>query len=222
MIARTEKFWRRLRSLPSETGGMALTEFAFTAPILLSLGLVGTETASFVVTHMKVSQIAMQVADNGSRIGEHDVLVSRKVYEDHVNDMFVGADKLAGDLKLFEHGRIVVSSLEQNSDGGQWIHWQRCRGKKNSNSSYGTEGTGSSGTGFAGMGETGKEITASAGTAVIFVEIFYDYQPITPITNNMTGTTIRYTAAFNVRDARDLTQIYNNGGTVWNCSQFTA
>ena len=30
------------------------------------------------------------------------------------------------------------------------------------------------------MGETGREITASPGTAVIFVEISYDYDSLTP------------------------------------------
>lgn len=214
---------RLLARLIRERSGVALTEFAFVAPIMLTLGVAGTELAYYVTTHMRVSQVAMQVSDTAARIGEHDVLVSRKLYEHDVNDMFVGAEKLAGDLDIYEHGRIIVSSLEQNADGGQWVHWQRCRGMKTHTSSYGVAGDGETGTNFPGMGKSGKEITASAGNAVMFVEIAYDYQPITPL-SNLDDTTITYTAAFNVRDARDLTQIYNTSSPaaqVANCGQYT-
>ncbi|QUL38671.1 TadE/TadG family type IV pilus assembly protein [Erythrobacter sp. JK5] len=212
---------RRLRDLPGAKSGVAMVEFAFTAPIMLSLGLLGTETAYYALVHMEVSQIAMQVADNASRVGEQDVLLARKVYEDDINQVFVGAEKLGERLDIFDHGRIILSSLEQNSEGGQWIHWQRCRGLKNHTSSFGAQGDGDSGTSFAGMGESGKEITASSGTAVMFVEVVYDYQPITPF-DYLEGETISYTAAFNIRDNRDLTQLYASptGQNTARCNQF--
>ena len=221
--AKAPGMFRRLARLRDDCSGLALTEFAFTAPLILSLGMLGVETANYTITHMKVSQIAMQVADTAARVGEESVLVNRKLYEEDVNDVFIGADKLGAGIGMLANGRIILSSLEQNGDGGQWIHWQRCTGAKNYQSSYGTEGTGSSGTDFAGMGETGSEITASSGTAVMFVEIAYDYQGVTPF-NQITDPEIVYTAAFNVRDARDLTQIYNTAtpATVSSCDQFNA
>lgn len=214
---------KKLASLRADTSGLALTEFAFTAPLLLSLGMLGVETAHYTIVHMKVSQIAMQVADTSSRVGEDSVLVNRKMYEDDVNDVFIGADKLGTGIGLLTNGRIILSSLQQNSDGGQWIQWQRCTGAKNFTSSYGVEDAGSSGTSFPGMGESGSEITASAGTAVMFVEVAYDYQGLTPF-NQITNSEIVYTAAYNVRDARDLTQIYNTATPVGvnNCSTFSA
>jgi hypothetical protein len=222
MSALFKKCLKRLKQLPADTSGMALTEFAFTAPILLSLGLLGTETARFVVAHMNLSQVATQVADNASRVGESNVLVERRVFESHLNDMFIGADQLAGDLDIFEHGRVIVSSLEVNADGGQWIHWQRCRGLRNVTSSFGEEGDGATGTGFPGMGEAGQEITATPGNAVMFVEVQYEYQPMT-VFSDMAGRTISYTAAFNVRDVRDLTQVYNTtpAEPVADCDNFT-
>lgn len=212
---------KRLELLRDETSGIAMTEFAFTAPIILSLGMLGTETAYYSITHMQVSQIAMQVADNASRVGEDSVLVSRKVYEGDIRDVFIGARELGSNLDFFENGRIILSSLEQNSDGGQWIHWQRCIGAKAHESSYGDAGDGASGTSFPGMGESGSEITASSGTAVMFVEVAYDYPGITPF-NFMENEELVYTAAFNVRDSRDLTQLYSDGTTIPSCSTYTS
>jgi hypothetical protein len=52
------------------------------------------------------------------------------------------------------------------------------------------------------MGPTGNQIAATPGTAVMFVEVVYDYQPI--VANRLLGTqTLRYTSAFNVRQRTD-------------------
>ncbi|MBV7260260.1 TadE/TadG family type IV pilus assembly protein [Erythrobacter crassostreae] len=214
---------RKLRDLKEHTSGVAMVEFAFTAPIFLGLGMLGTETAYFTITHMQISQIAMQVADNASRVGEADVLVNRQVFEDDINQAFIGAEKLGEQNEIFTNGRIILSSLEVNADGGQWIHWQRCRGAKVHDSSFGVEGDGETGTDFDGMGETGKEITASSGTAVMFVEVSYTYTPVTPF-EFYGDTEIQYTAAFNVRDQRDLTQLYqtNPVSPVADCDTYSA
>ena len=98
--------------------------------------------------------------------------------------------------------------------------WQRCRGAVVHNSSYGVEGNGATGTSFPGMGVPGRYITASQGTAVMFVEVAFDYEPITPITV-FENRRIVYTAAFNVRDNRDLTRLYA-GGPVARCNVFSA
>ena len=218
---------RRLKTMPlariaCDDSGLALTEFAFVAPFFMTIGLVGTDTANYVITHMRVSQIAMHVADNASRVGEHDVLVARKVTEANINDLFVGADRFAGGLDLAVNGRVILSSLQVNGDGGQWIQWQRCFGEKIHASTYGNAGDGATGTDFPGMGETGKEITATTGNAVMFVEVVIDYDPIGPL-SVAEGEVITYTAAFNVRDSRDLTQVYqtNPASPVATCTQPT-
>lgn len=198
------------RQLRRDRSGVAYIEFAFTAPIILGLGLLGTETAFFVITHMKVSQIAMQVADNTSRVGEQDVLNARKVFERDLNESFIGAEKLGEGIGIFQRGRVIVSSLQVNDEGGQTIAWQRCRGAKVYDSVYGLEGKGKSGKDFKGMGKPGRELTASNGTAVMFVEVAYDYDSLTPF-DLFDGRVISYTAAYNVRDSRDLTQIYPGG-----------
>ena len=213
--------YRRLaRRLGGDTSGVALVEFAFSAPLVLGMGMMGTDTAMMVVAHMQVSQAAMQVADNASRIGEQDVLVARKVYERDVAETMIGAEKLAENINIFGQGRVIVSSLQRNTSGGQWIKWQRCRGAKRYDSTNGVEGNGATGTAFPGMGPAGRRITASAGTAVMFVEVAYDFRSITPM-NLFNNQQIIYTAAFNVRDNRDLNSLYS-GGAVASCSTYSA
>lgn len=218
----------RLRRIRADKSGVALIEFAYVLPIMLVLGVGGLELSNLAVMNLRISQAAMHIGDNASRIGDRDILSAQKIYEGDINDLFLGVDIQAGArTDLLEHGRVIISSLEQNSDGGQWIHWQRCMGKKNSVSAHGPEGTGETGTDFEGMGLSGKELQASPGQAVIFVEIFYDYQPLMGneyAKQFVDSTEIKTTAAFNVRGARDLTQIYqrSNPAEVRDCTKFAA
>lgn len=215
-------WWASLR----DNRGIAMVEFAFIAPIVLLMGVVGIEMANLAVTTMRISQAAAHIADNASRIGDRDDLTSQKVYEGDINDLFIGVRIQVGEeLDLYENGRVILSSLERNSDGGQWIHWQRCMGKKVVNSAYGQEGEGATGTDFAGMGTTGSELTAAAGEAVMYVEIEYDYQPV--INNGFTAmflptAPIRSEAAFYVRGTRDLAGTYQRAtaSPVYTCDQF--
>ncbi|MBA4768402.1 MAG: pilus assembly protein [Porphyrobacter sp.] len=209
-----------LRNLKQDVSGLAMVEFAFAAPLVLGMGMLGTDTAALVIAHLQVSQVAMQLADNASRVGDDSSLVARRVFESDIIDTLLGAEKLGENIGIYQQGRVIISSLQRNAQGGQWIAWQRCRGAKNYNSSFGVEGAGATGTSFPGMGVPGRYITASEGTAVMFVEVAYDYRSITPM-NLFNNQQIVYTAAYNVRDNRDLSQIYP-GGPVARCSTYSA
>lgn len=215
-----------LGNLKQDVSGLALVEFAFAAPLVLGMGMLGTDTAFLVITHLQVSQIAMQVADNASRVGEEDTLAARRVFERDIVDTLLGAEKLGENISIYQQGRVIISSLQQNAQGGQWIAWQRCRGVKNYNSSYGLQGAGATGTSFPGMGVPGRYITASPGTAVMFVEVAYDFRSLTPM-NLFNNQQIVYTATFNVRDNRDLTggpaqNGIHTGGAVARCTTYSA
>ena len=56
-----------LRRLTASRSGVAATEFALSLPLLLTAGLYGVETANQAVMQMRVSQIAVLIADNASR-----------------------------------------------------------------------------------------------------------------------------------------------------------
>ncbi len=194
--------------LCGDVRAVAMIETAFTMPILIFAALAGLEVANLMITHTRISSVALSVADNASRIASGSNLALPQVREVDVNDVFTGAQLQGGNLNIKANGRIILSSLETNIVGGQWIHWQRCFGDKNYGSSYGTAGTGITGTGFAGMGEPGKEVRASTGAPVMFVEVYYEYDPF--MYDSWIGDQfINYTAAFTVRDARDTTTIFN-------------
>lgn len=210
----------KLRALLQSASGLAAVEFAIALPFLMIALLTGAEMTWYMLANLKVGQVAMQVADNASRIGDTSTLTNRKIYESDINDVLIGANLDGGNmLKLLTNGRVIVSSLEVNSSGKQYIHWQRCKGVKNVTSSYGVAGDIKS----SGMGPTGHEVTAQTGDAVIFVQISYDYQPLI-WSAAIPNKTINSISSFTVRDNRDLTQIYQTSpaATVASCSTFSA
>lgn len=199
----------RLRAIWRDLSGAALTEFALAAPVLMAAGLWGVETANQAIVQMRVNQVAMLIADNASRVGENSLLGEAKIYESDINDVLYGAHVQGGDgFGFYEHGRVVLSSLEvvPGTDSRQYIHWQRCMGKLRHPSSYGNTGDGVSGS-LAGMGPPGEEIVAFDDEAVMFVEVAYVYQPMISNTFSAAGT-LTATAAFNVRENRDLSKIH--------------
>jgi Flp pilus assembly protein TadG len=200
---------KRLLGRQSDTRGMAMIEIAFTLPIMVLIGFGGMEIAALTLANTRISQIALTAADNAARIASGTGLAQPQVREIDINEVFTGAQLQSSDLNLQANGRIILSSLEVNQQGGQWIRWQRCYGNRPSSpSSFGTQGTGETGTAFAGMGPTGQKVTAVAGSAVMFVEVVYTYQPL--LYGRWLGTqTIRSTAAFTVREPRELSMPYN-------------
>lgn len=193
---------RNGKRLAANRQGMALIEFAMTLPIFIGLGFYGIETANLAITQMKASQISLNMADNASRIGTlESTLGSKTVLESQLNDVFQAAGLQSGRLNLFGQGRVVLSSLEVNEDGGQTIVWQRCKGVMGEESEYGEEGVGKKGKSFLGMGPAATRIAATPGTAVMFVEVYYEYEPIFG-EMFMEARMLRQEAAFTVRDKR--------------------
>lgn len=210
-IPRVRSLARRLRG---DTSGLALIEFALSLPIFMGLGMFGTEVAWFAVTSMNVSQVSLTIADNAARMGQTATSSSSKtIYRSDVNAIFAGAAKQGENIDLLQNGRIILSSLETlGSSGKQTIRWQRCKGMKQYDSDYGPENTNeASNKDFVGMGPAGSEIRAEAGDAVMYVEIFYEYQGLFGDTF-IADRVIKYEAAFPIRDNRNLTGTVGNDG----------
>ncbi|SFN78439.1 TadE/TadG family type IV pilus assembly protein [Sphingomonas sp. OK281] len=119
-----------LRRLRDDRSGLALLEFAFTAPLVVTLGLYGVETANLAITNLRVSQVALNLADNASRVGVQSSLVTQQLREIDVNDTFAAVKTQGQAWDLTTRGRITLSSLEADTTGKQTIHWQRCLGLK--------------------------------------------------------------------------------------------
>jgi len=197
-----------LDRLRREDSGVALIEFAYTVPLFLLLLGSGVELTNFATTHMRVSQVAVSLADNASRAKQSVVSGIPRIREADVNEVFAATVLQTTGLDIAERGRIILSSVEANAQGGQWIHWQRCFGGADYPSSFGKEGDGANGTGLAAIGPAGRQVAAEPGSAIMFVEVVYDYRPLM-FGDSLINTQIRKTAAMYVRDNRDLSAIYN-------------
>ena len=108
--------------------GLALTEFAFSLPFLLIMATSGLELTNYALTVKQIGELSVMVADNASRMGAQSAINNKPVSEAEINDVFIGADLQAPGLALGTNSRIILSSLQQNGEGGQTIAWQRCVG----------------------------------------------------------------------------------------------
>ena len=206
----------RIRTLMAHLGrdrrGVAFMEFAYSLPVVLGIGLGGVEISNLAVTRMRISQIGMSVADNAARAGVVSGISKQKIYESDIADVFEAARIQGAPINFVDNGRIILSSLQQNSQGGQWIAWQRCYGKKVFTSTYGLVSQGKTGTSFPGMGPASARVTAPALNGVMFVEIAYDYSAIVePFARglkyfglNVDNQLLTYRSAFIVREPREL------------------
>lgn len=233
MIAKLIRLSHRLRG---DTSGLALLEFAFALPIVAGIGLYGIEMSNLALANMRISQIALNLADNASRVGAMQSNNTTQLREIDMNDVLTAARLQGAPWDLTTRGRIIVSSLEAQGSN-QVIHWQRCLGTANAadyKSSYGdttpTDGTDTTAANdgtitTGGMGDAGAKVTAPPSSGVMFVEINYNYKPV------FTGRwlpdasgRIHYIASFIVRDKRVFDQIYNPSPTAtrYTCDKYTA
>ena len=222
-----------LKQLGASQSGVAIIEFAYSMPVLMAMLCVGTELTNYATTVMRVNQIAIQVADNGARIGAGSPLALKTITETDINDLIIGAQLQSGNMNILgthtsigafgdtgRNGRIIISSLEPvaipNTTNRYRINWQRCGGQmRNSQhpSSYGVQGA----TNLIGMGPVGREVIATDASGTIFVEVAYFYQPLffnkLSITEKYKITAI---ASMPVREARNTTPVPN--GTASTCT----
>lgn len=232
MTPRLRQLCRKLRlnALKRDGSGIALTEFAISFPVVMALGMYGIDVANLALTNLRLNQIALNLADNASRVGLVNSSAKQAIRQIDVDDVFQAANNQGSSLNLKTNGRIILSSLEKNSSGVQRLHWQRCFGTKTGatyESHYG-KATNSDGTetdsnnngvidaseilnpGIAapnGMGKTGAKVNAPTNdSGVMFVEINYRYTPMFSWLS--APADLRFVASFIVRDPRDFSALY--------------
>jgi hypothetical protein len=200
------------RRFALDHSGLALIEFAMIFPVLLTLCLTGAELTNYIVTKTQVSQLALMVADNAARMGGGSPLAAKTVSERDINDLFVGADLQAGNLKLSLNGRVILSDVEEDpSNVGKFqIRWQRCYGgQKMHPSTYGTAPA----VNLVGIGPANRQITAQANSATMFVEVYYVYTPLVSA-SLVPSTAMTEIASMAVRDRRNLTLPAQSGSVI--------
>lgn len=212
----TTRIGQLLAALRRSTSGTAVVELALTLPILSALGMYGVEVAYMASVNMQISQIALEVADNASRLEQTDnVGVAPTVTETDIDSVMISATRTGESFGFADNGRVILSSLERDpATGKQFIHWQRCTGSLQVTSQYGNDSdtNGLNGGSITGMGSGSTAIKAPAGVAVMFVEVVYDYRGIF---GSLFVRDMRFhqEAAYMVRDSRDLRASNTSGVT---------
>lgn len=202
MIKLLNTQFRREQGLLRNRRGVALVEFAFAFPMLLILVLNGLELVHYVVVQMKVNQIAVMTADSASKLRS-------TMTESFMNQLFTGADKAGASIDFKGHGKIIVSSVQNNAKGtGQWVRWQRCFGSLSYASKYGSEGSGASDSKLSNFGG----LAAAPGSAIIYAEAAYDYQPLFPA-GLLPLSRVQRDTAFVVRQRVDFSISGSNGSS---------
>lgn len=193
--------------LHRDTSGLALLEFAFILPVVITMSLTGAELTNYITTKMRISQLALQLADDAARMGTGSQLTAKEISEGDISDLFTGAQLQSGELDLQTNGRVILTDLEPtnapvNTAGTYKIGWRRCYGNK---TAYVRQyPTGSGTTGLTGLGPSGRQVTAQDDNATMFVEVFYTYKPIVGLGTLAPTTSFTEIASMAVRDRRDL------------------
>ncbi|WP_114520290.1 TadE/TadG family type IV pilus assembly protein [Altererythrobacter sp. ZODW24] len=196
------------KRLSQNTSGVSIMEFAFVLPVLLTMGLFGAEISWMATTKMKTSQIALSLADNASRLGQTDNSgVTPTITEGDVDAVLAGALKQGESIGMATKARVILSSLEYDPfTGRQFIHWQRCKGDVDRDSAYGNDSdkNGLTGDEIDGMGSGATKVTAAQNQAVMYVEIYYEYDALFANPFGSGDQKFKEEAAFLIRDDRNL------------------
>ena len=163
----------------------------------------------------------MLTADNAARVRD-------SIDEANVIELFTGAKMTGDSIHFRQNGRIILSSIEPNTAGaggastGQWIRWQRCDGRQERRLALRRRRAPARPTRSLPAGRPGRQPDRRlAGTAVMVVEVVYDYQPI--VSNAIFGPrTIRYESAFNVRQRTNQALTNTAAPPPRNCNVFNA
>jgi Flp pilus assembly protein TadG len=168
------------RKISEDTSGAVFIELALSFPLFLGLAMTGVEFVSYMNAHMQVSQLTHMVADNVARvpvgITETDFIEVRE--QVRYNDV---GKKLLNDNK----GRIKVSIVTTNvptpptadpNPNDNIILDQRCYGNSSFKSKMSNVVKGT--ILLDGIGPQGRRISAQNNNPVIFVETYFEYEPI--------------------------------------------
>lgn len=225
-LAYISSAWARAwsRQLRKNKQGSTAAEFALILPVIMGVGMGGIELAWMYVCNLQVNALALAVADNASRMEQtNNTSVTPTVTTNDIENVMKGALLEGSGINVSQKGRVILSSLERDpATGRQYIHWQRCAGSLVANSSFGNQSNlnGLNGTTITGMGSGATKVTAAAGSAVMFVEVVYQYEGI--FGNLFTRPfTMRSEGAYMIRDIRNLgtagTNPITGTGTGWAC-----
>ena len=134
--------------LARDRRGVALLEFGFAMPIVIGIGCYGVELCNLALLNHKVSQIALNLADNASRVSTYSSLSTQQLREEH-------------------SGRVRRRARAGQGDDGTAT-----------SIAGSTSDASNAGTAADGLGDAGAKVIAPASSGVMCVEINFESEPL--------------------------------------------
>ncbi len=151
-----------LKRFLKDRGGATLVEFAFVAPILVTMIIGGFEISRYVLLQQKLNGVSASMAD---LVAQAETLSAAEL-----SSLFTSVDFLTKPFELGSDGVVIVSSIGAVDGGAPTVFWQRNGGGSLSkNSEFGAEGDNATlPTGFV----------IRSGESLIVAEVYYNFTPL--------------------------------------------
>lgn len=160
-----QRLRRGLRRLFGDREGVSLIEFAFMAPILVSLLIGSFEIARFVLLNQKLNRLASNSSDLVTR--------SETMSEAELDNIFAAGEFITSPFKLANKGVVIISSVSNpgpNNTTPPIVNWQQ---KSDAGSSF-ASGVGVEG----GQATLPGDLALRVGQDIIISEVIYDFKPV--------------------------------------------
>ncbi len=160
-----QRLRRGLRRLIGDREGVSLIEFAFVAPVLVSLLIGSFEIARFVLLNQKLNRLASNTSDLVTR--------SETMSLEEIDNIFAAGEYITAPFRMGNKGVVFITSVSNpgpNDTSPPVVNWQ-----ENNNaaapfsSEIGTEG---------GLATLPAGVTLRVGQDIIVSEVIYDFEPI--------------------------------------------
>lgn len=166
-----------LRRFRRDSRGIAMIEFAFALPILITMTFGTVELSRYVLLHQKLDRIAMSIADLTAQ--------SEELAETDVANIFAAISHIGQPFDVTDSGLVILTSVSRSGNEIA-VDWQRFSNGAVVETSR--------------IGQPGQAATLPDGLLlldgdnVIVAEVFYDFAPM--LTGSLLGTQQLYHSAF--------------------------
>ncbi len=152
----------RIHSLIKQQGGVAATEFALIAPILMLLFMGSVEITRYVIIAQKTEKAALTMSDL--------VAQSEDVSTDDLDVLIQAVGEIMKPMEFGASGFVIVSSVSRVGSNAASINWQYTGGGTWTHASQ---------VGFQGGSATlPADIELDPNEGVIVAEVYYNFSPL--------------------------------------------
>lgn len=184
-----KKLYKKLAAnLKKHQEGVALIEFAITAPVLIGLLLSSVDITSYLVAHQRVSRASYTMSNLLTQM-------DKGLSESQVSDMMLALDEVSKPFSIGTDGIATMTAIVGEDNGGAnldyKVAWQRCYGPNTHSDRFGNAGT------AVLSADIPTNTIVTDGQIIVITEIDYTFTPMIgflPI-----GGQIKYESSFRPR-----------------------